>query len=154
MYKGFTQGPIRVESTNNTILGALGGTNLRVRLASGYASGEAQVLKSGEFAASSVDWAGYPEGQFGLTRPGGPFRLISGEEYAQALAAKKAINASITQELPLWRSSGLEWHEITPIKFGGSPTDLANKIPLPASFHRSQVTPWWNRLQRSLQGGQ
>jgi len=78
--------------------------------------------------------------------------MVGGAEYADALAAKRAINAAINRELPLWRSAGLEWHEITPIKFGGSPTDLANKIPLPAGFHRSQVTPWWNSLQRSIQG--
>ena len=119
-----------------------------------YPSGGAQVLKPGEFSAASVDWTGYPEGQFGLTRPSGPFQLLEGSAYDEALAAKNATNASIRRELPLWSQSELDWHEIQPVKFGGSPTDLTNKIPLPRSFHQQQVSPWWRNLQRSMEGDQ
>jgi filamentous hemagglutinin len=38
------------------------------------------------------------------------------------------------------------------VKFGGSPTDLSNKIVVPTDVHRQQLTPWWNRLQRDLGG--
>ena len=46
---------------------------------------------------------------------------------------------------------GHEIHEIIPVKYGGSPTDSANKAYLPRGVHRSEVTPWWNRLQRDLE---
>jgi hypothetical protein len=105
------------------------------------------IPQTGEF--SIIDWSRYPAG---LPQPAGLFRLLSGAEYAQARAAANVTNAAIRQELPLWSNAGLEWHEIQPVKFGGSPTDLANKIPLPSSFHRSQVTPWWNAFQRGMGG--
>jgi hypothetical protein len=80
-------------------------------------------------------------------------RILSPAEYAEARAAADTMNAAIRRELPLWSNAGLEWHEIKPVIFGGSPTDLANKIPLPRGFHRSQVSPWWLNLQRSVKGG-
>ncbi len=45
-----------------------------------------------------------------------------------------------------------EIHEIHPVKFGGSPTDLANKVLIDRATHRRLVTPWWNRFQRSTGG--
>lgn len=46
---------------------------------------------------------------------------------------------------------GLDIHEIQPVKFGGSPVNPANKIPLTRQQH-SLVTTWWNQLQRSMEG--
>jgi hypothetical protein len=43
-------------------------------------------------------------------------------------------------------------HEIHPIKFGGSPTDLANKIALSPEDHYA-INAWWGRLQRNVQTG-
>jgi toxin YxiD len=40
-------------------------------------------------------------------------------------------------------------HEIKPVKFGGSPTDPANKIPLSRPDH-AKLTVWWNRLLKEL----
>ena len=105
------------------------------------------IPQVGEF--SIIDWSGYPAG---LSRPTGPFRLLSGAELAEARAAANAANAAIRDELPLWTKAGLEWHEIQPVKFGGSPTDLANKIPLLKDFHRGEVSPWWRALQRQMEG--
>jgi hypothetical protein len=47
----------------------------------------------------------------------------------------------------------MQIHEITPVKFGGSPTALENKIALPTAVHQQQVTPWWNGLLRDLTHG-
>ncbi|MDO5613582.1 MAG: hypothetical protein Q4G14_10130, partial [Paracoccus sp. (in: a-proteobacteria)] len=46
---------------------------------------------------------------------------------------------------------GYEIHEIVPVKYGGSPTAPANKVYLPRGTHRSEVTSWWNRLQKDLE---
>jgi hypothetical protein len=89
---------------------------------------------------------GYPEF---LPRPSPLLRLIEGEEYDIALAAKKAANDAIRRADPAFYD-GMEIHEITPVKFGGSPTDPLNKIAVPATLHRQVVTPWWNAYQRSI----
>ncbi len=92
------------------------------------------------------DWEGYPEG---IPKPRGPFRLIEGEEYAAARNAANNANRAIREEADLV-GKGVNVHELTPVKFGGSPTDLSNKIILDASFHASQVTPWWNKIMNSI----
>lgn len=65
--------------------------------------------------------------------------------------AADALNDSLRVQWGL-RGQPVEIHEIHPVKFGGSPTDLSNKIVVPTDVHRQQLTPWWNRLQRDLGG--
>jgi RHS repeat-associated protein len=101
-------------------------------------------LPEGSF--SIIDWTGYPEG---LPRPSGPFRLLSEPEYQQARAAANAANRALHQADPA-TYDGTDIHEIQPVKFGGSPTDVANKVPLPRSQH-IPFTAWWNALQRDLE---
>ena len=43
--------------------------------------------------------------------------------------------------------AGKHVHEIKPVKFGGSPTDPANKIALDPPDHYN-VTNWWNDIQK------
>jgi RHS repeat-associated protein len=100
-------------------------------------------LLEGSF--SVWDWSGYPAG---IPRPSGPHRLLTGAEYESARAAANASNRAMHRADPSLQ--GLHMHEVQPVKFGGHPTDLANKIILAPAQHRL-VTTWWNRLQRSLQ---
>jgi len=95
-----------------------------------------------------VDWAGYPAG---VARPQGPFRLIEGVQYDTARNAANQANSAIRREQGLV-GKPLDVHEIQPVKFGGSPTDAANKVVLPRDLHRQAVTPWWNRLMRDITG--
>ena len=102
------------------------------------------ALRPGEFRISN--WAGYPES---IPKPTGPLRLLEGAEYDAARAAANQTNRAMhaaDESLAGW-----QLHEIQPVKFGGSPTNIANKMPLPAGAH-SEVTNWWNALQRSLEG--
>lgn len=101
-------------------------------------------LFPGSFSIS--DWTGYPAG---VPKPQGPFRLVEGEEYNAARNAANKANAMIRQEQGLV-GQPVDVHEINPVKFGGSPTDPANKVVLPRDVHRQQVTPWWNQLQKGL----
>jgi RHS repeat-associated protein len=90
------------------------------------------------------DWEGYPEG---VPQPEGPFRLLEGQEYQTARqAANKANRAMHVADPSL---AGKQIHEIKPVKFGGSATDAANKVPLPRPEH-TPVTNWWNKLMRDL----
>jgi RHS repeat-associated protein len=115
---------------------------LPVGLHSIQAASSSQKIVNGSFSIRS--WSGYPAG---LPMPTGPFRLLQGAEYATALAAKKAANAAIHKANPQLR--GLHLHEIHPVKFGGSPTDLANKVALTQAEHIPYTT-WWGQLQRTL----
>jgi len=106
---------------------------------------KATKYKPGTF--SIRDWSGYPK----IPKPTGVFRLLKGAEKRAARCAANKGNAAIRRGAPA-KYAGKEIHEIKPVKFGGSPTASANKIALPANFHRRFVTPWWNRLLQSLQG--
>jgi RHS repeat-associated protein len=103
---------------------------------------EGTAVQEGSF--SIIDWRGYPEG---LPKPDGPFRLLEGAEYTEARAAANSANRQMHAADPAL--NGMQIHEIQPVKFGGSPTDPANKVPLPPAEH-APATTWWNRLQRDL----
>jgi hypothetical protein len=42
-------------------------------------------------------------------------------------------------------------HEIQPVKFGGSPTDLSNKLLVTHQTH-IQLNRFWNMMQRNAEG--
>ena len=109
------------------------------------AASVAQIkYKHGTF--SLIDWTGYPSG---VPKPAGPFRLLTGAEYDAARQAAKEANAALRRSDPA-KYAGKQIHEIHPVKFGGNPTDPANKIALPLSQHHP-LTTWWKRLQDSLE---
>jgi RHS repeat-associated protein len=104
----------------------------------GLVAAETRVLR-GEF--SIIDWTRYPEPP--SLRPPGPFRLLEGAEYEMEEAAKTAANRALHRSTPGF--TGYEIHEIHPVKFGGSPTALSNKLVLPGPLH-DEYTVFWNRL--------
>ena len=91
------------------------------------------------------DWTGYPSG---LPKPSGPFRLVDGDEYINARKVANQVNAALRKPDPA-KYAGQQIHEIQPVKFGGSPIDLANKIALDPIVHRL-YSSWWYRLQNRL----
>ena len=99
---------------------------------------------SGPREFSISDWKGYPDS---VPKPKGPFKLLEGAEYDTARKAADKANTAIHKADPSLK--GWQLHEIQPVKFGGNPTDIANKMPLPAGAH-SEVTTFWNQLQRAL----
>jgi hypothetical protein len=105
----------------------------------------AQELESeGEF--SIIAWSDYPEG---APKPEGPFKILRGEEYKRARDAANNANRAMHKKNP--DLQGQQIHEVKPVKFGGSPTDPANKVPLPPSEH-AKLTTWWNRFLRTIEG--
>ncbi|WP_166703030.1 WXG100 family type VII secretion target [Bacillus albus] len=108
-------------------------------------SNKTQYVKASEDGSFSItSWHGYPENG---PKPDGPFRLLEGEEYNQARKAANSANRKIHRENPEFK--GKQIHEVHPVKYGGSPTDLANKIPLSPTEHY-QYNNYWNRLMREL----
>ncbi|NEN76603.1 hypothetical protein F9B74_09830 [Pelistega sp. NLN82] len=96
---------------------------------------------------SVVDWEGYPDG---IPKPDGPFRLLGDNEYDEVRKTANTINSQLRKQ---WGIIGkdVDIHEVNPIKFGGSPSDINNKIVIPRELHRKEVTPWWNKLQKDIE---
>jgi hypothetical protein len=92
---------------------------------------------------SICDWKGYPSG----SKPSGPFKILRDEEYETARKEANAINRAMHQADPSLK--GLEIHEIHPVKFGGSPIDPGNKIPVTRLEH-AKYTTWWNRFLQNM----
>jgi len=102
-------------------------------------------LAHGTFSISN--WDGYPNIQ-GVPKPAGPFRLLEGQEYKDARVSANNANDAIKQKYPQTR--GYDIHEIHPIKFGGSPTDINNKILLFKPEHY-KFSSFWLKMQRQIE---
>ena len=93
---------------------------------------------------SRIDWSGYPEG---AQRPSGFYRVLDGEEYDIARKLANSTNSKIHRLNP--ELSGLQIHEIHPVKFGGSPDNIINKLFLTPEEH-AKFTVFWNNIMRNL----
>ena len=127
-----------------------GGGEARLGAEALIEAAEGATYAEGSF--SVIDWTGYPEG---MPRPDGALRVLSGDEYAAARALANETNAGIRAANGL-EGSGLQIHEIQPVKFGGSPTDMANKMLLPTAEHIGPdgVHPqFWQPLLQWVTGG-
>jgi hypothetical protein len=91
-------------------------------------------------------WAKFPAG---VPRPTGQIDLLNGKPYDAARLAADRINRSLSSGLGL-NKAGYQIHEIVPVKFGGSPTALSNKVGLIRTLHQ-EVTTWFGRLQRLIE---
>ena len=141
----------RMRDHSEAMTGALG-TVVLAAIMPGEAAAVEAVPAFGEGAFSIIDWSGYPAG---MPRPTGPMRVLVGDEYAAARATANDMNAGIRAANGL-EESGLHIHEIQPVKFGGSPTDMANKMLLPAAEHTGPggVHPqFWTPLLQWVTGG-
>jgi hypothetical protein len=92
-----------------------------------------------------INWAKYPSW---APKPTGTLRVLAGAEYDAARKAANAANAALRRADPA-AYAGKQIHEIIPVKFGGSPTDIANKIAVTPAQH-AELTNFWNQLMRGL----
>ena len=92
-----------------------------------------------------TDWKDYPEGQ---PKPQGPLKLVDGDDYVKVRKEANNANRNIHKSNPSLK--GKDIHEVKPVKWGGSPTDLSNKIPLPRSEH-AKLTGWWKTFQSMIE---
>ena len=105
--------------------------------------GDSKSAKTGEFFID--DWNGYPD----APKPDGPFRILEGTEYTNARNLANKTNANIHRNRPDLK--GTQIHEMHPVKFGGSPTDIDNKIALSPKEH-AKYTAFWNKVLREQKG--
>jgi len=103
----------------------------------------ARAIPPGSF--NLINWAKYPSW---APKPTGTLRVLSGAEYDAARKAANAANAALRRADPA-AYAGKQIHEIIPVKFGGSPTDIANKMAVTPGQH-AELTNFWNQLMRDL----
>lgn len=84
-----------------------------------------------------TDWEGYSENG---PKPKGKLKLLDKKEYAKALKEKNAAIRKYHRSHP--ECDGMEIHEVHPVKFSGSLTDVNNKIPLSPEIHRMYTKFW------------
>jgi hypothetical protein len=94
-----------------------------------------------------IDWSDYP-GHI-VPKPKGPLQFLDGDNYDKARDLANWANDFLHKKFP-GKYDGFDIHEIKPVKFGGSPVDVANKIPLKPSKHQV-VSNWWLKLQRQIE---
>jgi hypothetical protein len=136
---------IAAEAAPRSIARIAGGAGKPITKVIGAAA-DAAPIEPGSF--SIIDWSGYPQN---LSRPKGPFRLLEGDEYEASRTAANSINRKLRRaNRPAY--SGMEIHEIHPVKFGGHPTDMANKVTVPIADHRA-LNGWWERTKWNVLRG-
>jgi RHS repeat-associated protein len=132
----------RFESRNNGV-GQIAMELAVVGLATTRGEGAAKpkaTLLDGSFSLTEAGFKNYPTAG-NVPKPNDPLRMVENPEYAEALRLKNNANRNIHNANPDLK--GQQIHEVHPVKFGGSPTDPANKIPLAPEVHK-QYTAWWN----------
>ena len=107
----------------------------------GVSPGANRNFDAGSF--SIFNWDGYP---IGGIKPTGPFRLLEGAEYTTARNLANKTNAALHRTNP--QLKGLQIHEVHPVKFGGSPTSMSNKLFLTPQQHRLYNT-FWFKIQKT-----
>ncbi len=103
-----------------------------------------QVNDDGTFEIT--DWSEYPDG---LPHPEGPFTVLEGDAYKKARDDANKINKKLHRMYNYLK--GLHIHEVQPVKFGGSPTDIDNKVALYPQEH-FQFNKFWSMVLRELEG--
>jgi toxin YxiD len=93
-----------------------------------------------------ISWDGY----LGDIKPDGPFLIIEGDEYIISRKQADRINAKLRKQNS--KLDGMQVHEINPVKFGGNPIDINNKIIMTTNEH-ILFTVFWNRLLNRIERG-
>jgi RHS repeat-associated protein len=105
------------------------------------------TYSNGEF--SILNWEGYPSN---VPKPKGPFKIITGEMYEAARITANKANAKLRKDLNL-SNTGVDIHEIIPVKFGGSPTNIQNKVFIQNTPTHKQLNKFWRNIQNDVQKG-
>ena len=99
------------------------------------------------------DWSDYPDDYVPVPDKNKIWTFLEGDDYTEARDAANVFNRNLRSSDSHYSNNGLEIHEIEPVKMGGSPTDLNNKVAIQSQAHRRYVTPWWNKLRNEVKKG-
>jgi hypothetical protein len=105
-----------------------------------------EEITEGSF--SIIDWRGYPDNI--APRPTGPFNILRGSDYNAARNMANNTNSSLHRLNPQISGQNMQIHEIHPVKFGGNPTSLSNKVLVPRAEH-PRLTNWWRNIHKGVE---
>jgi RHS repeat-associated protein len=108
------------------------------------AATENAINLDGSFSITKEKMATFPDPAL---KPSEKLKVLQGQEYLKARATANNENAKIHRSDP--SSKGKEIHEKDSVKFGGSPTNPANKVQLTPKAHK-EITTWFNQLLREI----
>ena len=97
------------------------------------------------------DWSDYPDEYIRVPDKNKIWTYLQGKDYINARNGANSVNKSIRSKDSYYTLNRLEIHEVEPVKFGGSPTDLNNKAAIQSQAHRKYVTPWWRSIQSEVE---
>ncbi len=90
-----------------------------------------------------------------MPRPKGPIGILSQDEHAASRSLANDATAQIRAESAAQGSDlgpDLHIHHITPIQFGGAPTEIENMTILPQPEHAAIHQQFWTPLANWAQG--
>jgi RHS repeat-associated protein len=132
-YQDVSQATTSLAVVNN-VVSAFAGEYAVAKVApmlKGLFAAKAEVTGALDGSFSVSNWSGYPAGG---VKPECPFRLLEGAEYSSSRSLANSTNLAMRKTNPeIFK--GLQIHEVHPVKFGGNPTDISNKIFLTPSQH-------------------
>jgi RHS repeat-associated protein len=149
----FASDPAKVDRAIRTVEGAIGLITMAEQ-ADDASDADTDAYTGGDDLVTNVrldgsydikDWSDYPDG---VPKPEGPLRLRTGQEYHDSRNVADRVNQAIHRTNP--GTKGKQIHEIQPVKHGGSPRQLENKIALSPAQH-ARFTTWWNNVQRHVE---
>ncbi|SHL81060.1 RHS repeat-associated core domain-containing protein, partial [Anaerocolumna jejuensis DSM 15929] len=119
----------------------------------GSGTSRIEVVDSDAGTFRITDWSEYPDEYVPLPDKNKEWVLLEGDKYESARKQANEINKNIRKGDSYYSDNRLEIHEVEPVKFGGSPTDLTNKTAIQGQAHRKYVTPWWNKIRDEAKKG-
>lgn len=106
--------------------------------------GDENIAEKDKSKEVSINWDGYPDGP----KPNPPFHLLEGKELENNRKLANYTNHKLHMNNPDF--DGMQIHEIKPVKFGGSPTDIQNKLVVTEEDHQA-YTRFWNKEQARIE---
>ena len=100
-----------------------------------------------------MDWSDYPDDYVPVPDKNKVRTFLEGENYTEVRDTANNFNRKLRAADPYYSNNGLEIHEIEPVKMGGSPTDISNKVAIQSQVHRTYETPWWNKIRDEVKKG-
>jgi hypothetical protein len=134
----------RVGEASRAATAVSAATRMKIAFLKVVPTAKRAAARPGEGWLQLTDWTRYPPGG---PKPAGPFRILEGQEYAHARKAANTANGAMHRADPSLR--GKQIHEVHPVKFGGHPTDPANKIALSPTEHQAYTRFWNEKLRQA-----
>ncbi|WP_252238413.1 RHS repeat-associated core domain-containing protein [Clostridium sp. VAP51] len=116
-------------------------------------SSRVEIIDTESGTFKIIDWSEYPDEYVPMPNQDKTWTFLQGGDYDEARKSANKFNSNLRRSDTYYKDNKLEIHEVEPVKFGGSPTDVNNKTTIQSKAHRKYVTPWWNKIRDEVKKG-